>query len=586
MRSTLSACLLVALAVIGSHAQVSQRYELVKLGPEVNTPYHEAAPVISPDGKDLYFFVQNHPENTYGKDNSQDIWVTHKDEKGWTQAKRVGAPLNKNRMNQVFNVLPDGSLFIRGGRGKDEVGFSLVSTAGRETELNIQDFKDMVKGRFYGATISSDKKQMILYFSESPQAIKSDLYVSHALEGDKWSRPVKLNITDGNDEYGPFLSPDNKVLYYASDRADANKVGGSDIYKAERTDETWNKWTKPVNLKKPINTVGGDAYFTVDSEGHVYTCRANARIDGGNFDIYVLVPKNVKINLAGTVYNMKTKAIMPSTDVKVEIKNVSPLALKAGTNGKYQSVIPETDSYVVSASAPGFLPYTETYSVPVVNNDTTLVADIYLTPVAKQIVLAGTVYDSKTSKPVESRVEVVSRADKRALGKVDAAAGKFKHDIPRLGLYVLTASAEGYLNATDSIMIDDDNVTPVTKDLYMQFIEVGLTVQLKNVYFDYNKTTLKSESFTELDKVYDFLSSNPRVEVEIAGHTDSQGSDQYNATLSQGRCQSVVDYLASKGIERSRLTPHGYGESKPIDTNDTKEGQANNRRVEFTVLKN
>jgi outer membrane protein OmpA-like peptidoglycan-associated protein len=427
---------------------------------------------------------------------------------------------------------------------------------------------------------------MILYFSESPQAIKSDLYVSHAQGDSKWSRPVKLNITDGNDEYGPFLSPDNKVLYYASDRADPHRVGGSDIYKVERTDDTWNKWTKPVNLRKPINTVGGDAYFTVDAEGHVYTCRANARIDGGNFDIYVLVPKNIKITLAGTVFNMKTQAIMPATQVQVTVENNSPLTLKSTAGGKFESVIPEAVSYTVSASATGFLPYSEKYSFPVINNDTTLVADVYLTPIAKPLVIDGTVYDSKTNKAVDAKVDIVARRGNKAVAALDAAGGRFSQDIPGTGLYVLTASKEGYLNATDSILVDSDEITPVTKDLYLKLIEVGLTVQLKNLYFDYNKATLKPESFVELDKVYDFLTRNPRVEVEIAGHTDNSGSDEYNATLSQGRCQSVVDYLVNQGIDRSRLTPHGYGESKPIDTNDTKEGQANNRRVEFTVLKN
>jgi outer membrane protein OmpA-like peptidoglycan-associated protein len=81
------------------------------------------------------------------------------------------------------------------------------------------------------------------------------------------------------------------------------------------------------------------------------------------------------------------------------------------------------------------------------------------------------------------------------------------------------------------------------------------------------------------------LKQNPKVEIEISGHTDSKGSDDYNLNLSQGRSQSVVDYIVSQGIDSSRLTAHGYGEGKPIDTNDTDEGRANNRRVEFTVVK-
>ena len=92
-------------------------------------------------------------------------------------------------------------------------------------------------------------------------------------------------------------------------------------------------------------------------------------------------------------------------------------------------------------------------------------------------------------------------------------------------------------------------------------------------------------SYIELNKVVDFLKQNPKISVEISGHTDSKGSDEYNLNLSQGRSQSVVDYLISQGIDATHLQAHGYGETKPIDTNDTEEGRANNRRVEFTILK-
>jgi outer membrane protein OmpA-like peptidoglycan-associated protein len=108
---------------------------------------------------------------------------------------------------------------------------------------------------------------------------------------------------------------------------------------------------------------------------------------------------------------------------------------------------------------------------------------------------------------------------------------------------------------------------------------------LVNIYFDFDKTTLKQESFPELNRVVDFLNRNSTVEIQISGHTDSKGSDDYNINLSQGRSESVVDYIVSQGIERFRMRPIGYGEGKPIDSNDTDAGRANNRRVEFTVLK-
>ena len=131
----------------------------------------------------------------------------------------------------------------------------------------------------------------------------------------------------------------------------------------------------------------------------------------------------------------------------------------------------------------------------------------------------------------------------------------------------------------------DDGLSPFTRDLYLQPIEVGVTVRLKNIYFDFDKTTLKKESFTELNKVVEFLKQNSSVEIEIAGHTDNKGTDDYNVNLSQGRSQSVVDYIVSQGIESFRLVAHGYGEALPIDNNETEAGRANNRRVDFTVLK-
>jgi outer membrane protein OmpA-like peptidoglycan-associated protein len=214
-----------------------------------------------------------------------------------------------------------------------------------------------------------------------------------------------------------------------------------------------------------------------------------------------------------------------------------------------------------------------------------LYVEIFLTPVAKKLILAGTVFDLKTQKPITAKLDVTLKNDRRTAYKLQAAEGKYEQEIQKLGKYMFTASAEGYLNGNDSVDVMSEELTPVIKDIFLQPIEVGLTVRLKNIYFDFDKTTLKKESFVELNKVVDFLKQNTHVEIEISGHTDSKGSDDYNLNLSQGRSQSVVDYIVSQGIDVYRLTAHGYGESKPIDTNDSDAGRANNRRVEFTIVK-
>jgi outer membrane protein OmpA-like peptidoglycan-associated protein len=119
----------------------------------------------------------------------------------------------------------------------------------------------------------------------------------------------------------------------------------------------------------------------------------------------------------------------------------------------------------------------------------------------------------------------------------------------------------------------------------LENIEEGGSIVLKNIFFEFNKTTLLPESFPELDKVVDFMIKNDIDLIEISGHTDSDGSDTYNQKLSDGRAKAVVQYLSSKGILATKMKAVGYGESKPIDTNLNDTGKSRNRRVEFTLIK-
>ncbi|MEQ8302566.1 MAG: OmpA family protein [Cyclobacteriaceae bacterium] len=565
--------------------EFSQRYELVNLGKDINSFYHEAAPVISPDGKDLYYFVQNHPDNTYGKEGSQDIWVTHQTDSGkWSTPEHLGPPFNGHRSNQVFTVLPDKSLFVRGGRGKDSKGFSIVSPDGSWSEITVTDYDEMEKGRFNGASLSSDAKHMILYFTEVPKSIRSDLYVSNLQADGSWSRPVKLNITDRSDMFGPFIGPNDKSLYFASDRPDPKRQGGADIYKSTRLDDTWQKWSEPENLGPPINTAAGDAYFSMDAKGNVFTSRANSRVDGGNLDLFILLPKDIKVSIKGVVYDEKTGQPL-SSQLQIKPNGAKALQLKVEADGAYESGIPETDQIEVAASAEGYIAKNQLFTLPPLINDTTLIVDIYLTPIARQLMLTGIILDAKSNEPVNAKVEVELQMNRGTKLPTQTSEGRYSTEINDMGWYSLAASAEGYINTADSVYIENDEINPVVKDLYLKKIEVGMTVRLKNIYFDFDKTTLKSESYVELNKVVDFLTRNPSVEIQISGHTDSKGSDDYNLNLSQGRSQSVVDYLITQGIESYRLSAQGYGESAPIDTNETDEGRANNRRVEFTIVK-
>lgn len=578
--------LVLIIITTSAFAQVNaNRYELVKMDKNVNTFHHEAAPVVSPDGNTLYFFVQDHPENTLGKNDTQDIWMSKKDASGvWGPAEHLRSPFNIHPSNQVFTVFNDGSLFIRGGKSKGEKGFSIV-TGNSLREIEVKDFKSMNKGRFYGASMSEDRKHIILYFSEKEKSAMSDLYVSHLEANGTYSRPVKLKLSTTLDEVGPFIGPDQNTLYFGSARQAPGRQGGVDIYKTTRLDDTWTNWSEPINMGKPINTSALDFYFTIDRAGNVFTSRANKAIEGAQLDLYMLVPKTIKVNLAGYVYNQKTNDPVQA-DLEVILKEKDPVSLRSKEDGNFQTTIPEVTEFTINAKAEGFLPKTETFKVGQIDGDTTISVQVLLTPVAKKLMLVGYVYDAKTEKLItNANLEITLKSDRKTSFKTGAQDGKYEKEILKLGWYLISSSAPGYLNGYDSIQVNNAELTPYQKDIYLQEIEIGVTVRLKNIYFDFDKTTLKKESFLELNKVVSFLKQNSSVEIEIAGHTDSKGADDYNMNLSQGRSQAVVDYLISQGINSSRLTAQGYGESKPIDTNDTDEGRANNRRVEFTVVK-
>ncbi|HEY5125329.1 MAG TPA: OmpA family protein, partial [Ignavibacteria bacterium] len=127
-----------------------------------------------------------------------------------------------------------------------------------------------------------------------------------------------------------------------------------------------------------------------------------------------------------------------------------------------------------------------------------------------------------------------------------------------------------------------DNITLVS---YEEMKERQVSVRINNIFFDFNESKLKSESYLELDRLYKFLIENSDISVEISGHTDNIGSDEYNITLSNARANAVKDYLVSKGISTNRIISKGYGKSKPVATNDTDEGRQLNRRVEFKIIK-
>ena len=234
-----------------------------------------------------------------------------------------------------------------------------------------------------------------------------------------------------------------------------------------------------------------------------------------------------------------------------------------------------TGVYTVTATLAGYFTGSQTVTV-----EDGKVANVVfaLAAAGNTATLTGKVSDRKTGDPLAARVSFPGTS----VGSVNTApaTGVYTTDIP-VGSYTVQAEADGYIKQTAAVVIEKNK--PQVKDF--QLVKEGMSITLKGIYFDFDKSTIKPESRPALEAAAQILNENPTINVEIQGHTDSKGSDSYNLSLSDRRAASVVAYLVQNlGIARSRLTSRGYGESQPIATNDTDEGRALNRRVEFVIL--
>ena len=168
----------------------------------------------------------------------------------------------------------------------------------------------------------------------------------------------------------------------------------------------------------------------------------------------------------------------------------------------------------------------------------------------------------------------------------EAETGKYLLCLPADKEYVLNISKEGYLPYSMHFALKDESKQkPLTKNILLTPIELNAEFILKNIFFETDSYDLKPESKIELTKLLQFLNKNPSINMEIGGHTDNQGSKEHNMRLSNNRAKTVYEYLITNNIVEERVSYKGYGFSKPIDTNDTEEGRANNRRTEFKIIK-
>jgi outer membrane protein OmpA-like peptidoglycan-associated protein len=301
-------------------------------------------------------------------------------------------------------------------------------------------------------------------------------------------------------------------------------MGGFDIFKTEWVD---GKWSNPQNLGYPINTPDDDVFFTMAaSEQRGYY--SSKKKDGyGGHDLYII-----------TFLGAAKPMLLSASDIRLAYLDVS------------------------SAPKPE----------PEIEQNTTL---------------SGMILDAATQMPLQATIEIVDNSKNELIASFESnsSTGAYLISLQPGKNYGISVNKKDYLFHSENFDIPEDAVAKkIKKDILLKKVEIGTRIVLNNIFYDFNKATLRPESKAELDRLYKLLNENPTLKIEISGHTDNVGSSSYNQKLSESRAKSVVNYLFDKGVDKSRLTFKGYGFNRPVAKNDTEEGRQQNRRTEFEIL--
>jgi outer membrane protein OmpA-like peptidoglycan-associated protein/tetratricopeptide (TPR) repeat protein len=505
------------------------------LGEVVNSRYREYSPLITADESTL-FFTSRRPNTTGGKRDPndliyyEDIYISEKDVNGnWLPPQNPPKPLNGKKHDATVGLSPDGQTLL------------------------------VYKGSNGG-----------------------DIYESK-LKGDKWTKPVRLpkTINTPHHESSATFSPDGRTLYFVSDRPDG--YGGGDIWMSKKDKK--GKWGPAVNLGPSINSRESEEGVFMHPNGKTLYFSSRGHSSMGGYDIF---KSTIEKGIWSTPENLGYPINTADDDVFFSIS-------ASGIHGYYSSVKPggfgDQDLYMIT-----FLGDEK----PLINNtEDNLLASV-AAPVSETVIeptieikenqltlLKGIVMDEVTLLPLGSVIELTDNDLNEIIASFESNSktGRYLITLPSGKNYGMAVKADGYLFHSENFNIPPTtSYREVNKDILMKKVAVGSTIVLNNIFFDFDKSTIRPESHAELDRLLNLLTSMSSMKIEISGHTDNIGSSAYNKRLSEARAKAVVDYLIGKGIKSDRLTFVGHGFDLPIATNDTEEGRQMNRRTEFKIL--
>ena len=471
-------------------------FQLQNMGPRINSAADEYLPALTVDGQEMIFTRRT---------DSEDFFRTTLQQGQWSQATRLGEPINT----------------------PDNEGAQCLSQDGR-----------------------------LLFFTACGRADgagRCDLYLC-TRKGGQWGKPRNLGapVNTSAWESQPSFSIDGRTLYFVSDRKGG--YGGLDIWKSVFTDEGWSA---PVNLGPNINTAGDEMSPFIHYDDRTLYFASNGHIGMGGQDLFV-----ARLQDDGS-WGQPTNLGYPINTPKDE---TNLIVSADGLTAYY------------SSDREGGYGRQDLYTFPLPAEARPLVT----------LCMKGTVSDAATGQKVSAQIQVIDLQTGEAVAATtsDGRTGAYMVSLPAATNYAIHASAKGYLFHSQNIDLAPGTTVwrEIDASIALSRIESGQLIALRNVFFATGKSDLLPASQVELDKVAALLKANPTIGVELGGHTDNVGSAEDNLRLSQARAEAVMRYLVGQGIEAQRLTPKGYGESRPVADNATEEGRQQNRRTELKIL--
>lgn len=506
--------------------------KIVNIGASINTKFPEFAPVISADESIMIFTSRREGSTGGGLDETgeyyEDIYMTERQKNGeWGPPQNIGTNINTEGHDASIGLSVDGKeLFIYKDNNAGDIYFCKLKKG--EGWSKPADISDNINTKHGETSVCISPDGSTIFFTSDKEGGFGgfDIYMSKLEKSGKWGKAINLGptINTSDHEESPFLDFDGKSLHFSSK---AHKgMGGYDIFKSVY-DSTTNKWSEPENLGYPINTADDDIYFVLSGDGrHGYY--ASVREDGfGEKDIYMIIMPERK-DYKDLVQKME-KILKKEIPVVVEVKK-------------------------------------------------------------EPVIVKGMIFDLKSKNPISAKVQLLDSKGAVLNEIVTGDDGVYQFDVTSDSerKLAVTAQKDAFGLTTKSVTVPASGPEKVelVRDLGLGKLEVGAKFVLRNIYYDFDKASLKSESVNELNKLLQLLKDNPSMTVRIGSHTDNFGSKEYNVSLSHRRAMSVVNWLVKNGIDKSRLDYKGYGEDQPIASNDDEEeGRELNRRTEFEVLK-